>query len=533
MHFVYSAVDLIDTSLISNRDLVPWRTDVHGTVVENLQRLYDTIQPQSWDRLRILYETTKGERRSGGGAAHPPLELRGELRALTPGAGPEEWLNDTDIGLALTGGAPGCLLNPYTKEEGLTVALTQNTSRGTRGVSSAVNDPTHRPFILLVGAPGHWKVLGIEPTQGRAYIFDSTGEPQNNLIRTLRAAIPKYKLIDVQRRIQEDGFNCGIHAIVFSYLWLALVDPKAILDRTFLPPNTPIIQRSGSERETLNKLHTCLSTYVTPGTDDACSPTNLRKFYTRKLTACPELPIRTQNPSTVHRGLNLPRPPAPLRGALNHPNPIPPNLPQPTAPALPKTAKTNRSRQKGNRRASRPPGVDNDATTAPSDGIREYSTSETLSIGMRVRVRHMGQTNRHLNGRIGTITGIGRRPHQQRKETHTCWNVRLDRPAMGPNAQGLTAPLPDSVPAPPREKRQYSYTFGSANLTPSTDIPSKRTPPTLPPTTQGQIQIPTDRAQETDRLAHLTGPTLSPVLVATVLLAATVMHATHDPIPQP
>ena len=196
MHFVYSAVDLIDTSLISNRDLVPWRTDVHGTVVENLQRLYDTIQPQSWDRLRILYETTKGERRSGGGAAHPPLELRGELRALTPGAGPEEWLNDTDIGLALTGGAPGCLLNPYTKEEGLTVALTQNTSRGTRGVSSAVNDPTHRPFILLVGAPGHWKVLGIEPTQGRAYIFDSTGEPQNNLIRTLRAAIPKYKLID-------------------------------------------------------------------------------------------------------------------------------------------------------------------------------------------------------------------------------------------------------------------------------------------------------------------------------------------------
>jgi hypothetical protein len=82
---------------------------------------------------------------------------------------------------------------------------------------------TEAPFTQICGAAHHWVSIGFWPKHRTAYLYD----PLNAFPSTLKTQLQKtltttWTIYDLNLRTQYDSYQCGIHAILFAHLIIAL-----------------------------------------------------------------------------------------------------------------------------------------------------------------------------------------------------------------------------------------------------------------------------------------------------------------------
>jgi hypothetical protein len=101
---------------------------------------------------------------------------------------------------------------------------------------------TAAPFTQICGAGHHWVSIGFWPKHRTAYLYD----PLDTFPSTLKTQLQKtltttWTVYDVNQRTQYDSYQCGIHAILFAHLIIALTSdgPSNIapLNRSILTLN--------------------------------------------------------------------------------------------------------------------------------------------------------------------------------------------------------------------------------------------------------------------------------------------------------
>jgi hypothetical protein len=137
------------------------------------------------------------------------------------------------------------------------------------------------PFTQVSGNGVHWISIGFWPKHLTAYLYDPTNAFPSTLKRQLlKTLTTSWTVHDLSLHTQNDTYQCGIHAILFSHMILALtMDAPTItdpLDFTVLDSQITT-RRRDDPNELLSDLHNYLAALKPEAT------TMLRASYTLKL----------------------------------------------------------------------------------------------------------------------------------------------------------------------------------------------------------------------------------------------------------